>query len=403
VTGAQRFLLLLVGLSAAAVLLRGLSRRARIPYAVVLAAGGIAVGLIPGVPSQFVSPDLILLAFVPGLVFEACLTLDLNSLRRVLAPVTLLATAGVAVTVVVIGLLTHALLGLRITDAMLLGAVLAPTDPIAVVSLLRRQEAPRRLATLLEGESLLNDGTGVAVFTALVASIGAGAPSAQDVLVRFAVETVGGAAVGLVVAVLGVALLRAVTEPQVEILVTLMIAYGSYLAADLLDASGIMAVVTVGVVVAGAGRRLRLHGEELTDFWAVLAFVLNAILFLLVGTAVPARRLLGVAGTVVVAFLLMVAARALPVYGLLTVADPRTRTIPWRWRHLVFWAGLRGALSVALALSLTHRSGVDPRVATIAYGVVVLSLLVQGGLTGLLARRLRIGPGEWAGSGRSHR
>lgn len=399
-TPAQRFLLLLVGLSAAAVLLRGLSRRARVPYAVVLAAGGIAVGLIPGVPSQVVSPDLILLAFVPGLIFEACITLDLASLRRVLAPVALLATAGVAVTVVVIGLLAHALLGLRLADAMLLGAVLAPTDPIAVVSVLRRQDAPRRLAALLEGESLLNDGTGVAVFAALVASIGAGAPSAPDVLARFAVETVGGAAVGMVVGALGVALLRAVTEPQVEILVTLMIAYGGYLAADLLDASGIMAVVAVGVVVASAGRRLRLHGEELTDFWAVLAFVLNAILFLLVGTALPARHLLAAAGTVAVAFLLMVGARALPVYGLLTLADPRSRRIPWRWRHLVFWAGLRGALSVALALSLTHNRGVDPRVPTIAYGVVVLSLLVQGGLTDVVARRLRIGAGEWAGARR---
>ena len=402
-TPAQRFLLFLVGLSAAAVLLRALSRRARVPYAAVLAAGGIAVGLIPGVPRQAVSPDLILLAFVPGLVFEACLTLDLSSLRRVLAPVALLATAGVAVTVLVIGLLVHALLGLRLADAMLLGAVLAPTDPIAVVSLLRRQEAPRRLATLLEGESLLNDGTGVAIFAALLASIGSGAPSAPDVLVHFAVETAGGAAVGVVVGALGVALLRAVTEPQVEILVTLTIAYGGYLAADLLGASGIMAVVAAGVVVAGTGRRLRLHGEELTDFWAVLAFVLNAILFLLVGTALPARHLLDAAGTVVAAFGLMVAARAVPVYGLLTLADPRSRRIPWRWRHLVFWAGLRGALSVALALSLTGNRGVDPQVATIAYGVVVLSLLVQGGLTGLIARRLRIGAGEWTGAGRSPR
>jgi CPA1 family monovalent cation:H+ antiporter len=401
VTAAQRFLLLLVGLSGAAVLLRALSRRARVPYAVVLAAGGVAVGLIPGVPRQVIGPDLILLAFVPGLVFEACLTLDLTSLRRVLAPVALLATAGVAVTVVVIGFLTHALLGLRLADGMLLGAVLAPTDPIAVVSLLRRQEAPRRLATLLEGESLLNDGTGVAVFAALVVSIGSGAPSAADVLSRFVVETVGGAAVGAAVGALGVLLLRSFTEPQVEILVTLMIAYGGYLAADLLGASGIMAVVTVGVVVAGIGRRLRLHGEELTDFWAVLAFVLNAILFLLVGTALPARHLLDQTGTVAAAFALMVVARAVPVYVLLTLTDPRSRRIPWRWRHLVFWAGLRGALSVALALSLTGNTRVDPRVPTIAYGVVLLSLLVQGGLAAPFARRLGIGAGEWSRVGRT--
>jgi CPA1 family monovalent cation:H+ antiporter len=390
VSPAQRFLLLLVGLSAAAVLLRAVSHRARVPYAVVLAAGGIAVGLIPGVPRQAVSPDLILLAFVPALVFQASLTVDLSALRRVLAPVALLATAGVAATVVVIGVLAHAFLGLPLADAMLLGAVLAPTDPIAIVSVLRRQHAPARLAALLEGESLLNDGTGVAVFAALAVSIGSGAPSAGDVLSRFAIETAGGAAIGLAVGALGVALLRAFTEPQVEILVTLMIAYGGYLAADLLGASGIIAVVVVGIAVAGTGRRLQLHSEELTDFWAVLAFVLNAIVFLLIGTALPAHRLLDAAGMTVGAFLLMVAARALPVYGLLLLADPRARRIPWRWRHLAFWAGLRGALSVALALSLTGNPRVDPRVPTLAYGVVVLSLLVQGGLAGTVAQRLRI-------------
>jgi CPA1 family monovalent cation:H+ antiporter len=390
VSPAQRFLLLLVGLSAAAVLLRAVSHRARVPYAVVLAAGGIGVGLIPGVPRQVVSPDLILLAFVPGLVFQASLTVDLSALRRVVAPVALLATAGVGVTVLVLGVLAHQLLGLRLADAFLLGAVLAPTDPIAVVSVLRRQQAPARLAALLEGESLLNDGTGVAVFAALVVSIATGAPSAGDVLGRFAVETAGGAAVGLAVGALGVALLRAFTEPQVEILVTLMVAYGGYLAADLLGLSGIIAVVVVGIVVAGSGRRLQLHGEELTDFWAVLAFVLNAILFLLIGTALPAHRLLDAAGMVVGAFLLMLATRALPVYGLLMLADPRASRIPWRWRHLVFWAGLRGALAVALALSLTGNPRVDPRVPTVAYGVVVLSLLVQGGLVGTVAQRLRI-------------
>jgi CPA1 family monovalent cation:H+ antiporter len=390
VSPAQRFLLLLVGLSAAAVLLRAVSQRARMPYAVVLAAGGIVVGLIPGVPRQLVSPDLILLAFVPGLVFQASLTVDLSALRRVLAPVALLATAGVGITVLVLGVLAHQLLGLRLADAFLLGAVLAPTDPIAVVSVLRRQHAPARLAALLEGESLLNDGTGVAVFAALVVSIATGAPSAGDVLGRFAVETAGGAAVGLAVGALGVALLRAFTEPQVEILVTLMVAYGGYLAADLLGLSGIIAVVVVGIVVAGTGRRLQLHGEELTDFWAVLAFVLNAILFLLIGTALPAHRLLDAAGMAVGAFLLMVATRALPVYGLLILADPRASRIPWRWRHLVFWAGLRGALAVALALSLTGNPRVDPRVPTVAYGVVVLSLLVQGGLAGTVAQRLRI-------------
>jgi monovalent cation:H+ antiporter, CPA1 family len=388
----QRFLLLLILVGALATVLGLVSRRARmLPYPVVLAAAGIAVGLLPGGSFPRVGPDVILLAFVPGLVFEAALTLDLPELRQRLVSVSLLATVGVALTVVLIGTLTHMLLGFSWASGFLVGAILSTTDPIAVVTLLRRLNAPKGLAAILEGESLFNDGTGVAVFTAVLATILSGAPSFADAGLRFIEITIGGAAIGLVIGFLGVALLRFAQDAPLEILATLVIAYGSYVAADIVHVSGIVAVVVAGIVVARYGAHAgSLHGPQLLGFWSLLAFVLNAMLFILVGAALPAWQLVPVAGLIGATFLIMLVTRAVPVYGLLGAAALRPPAIPWAWRHLTVWAGLRGALSVALALSVAEVSGVDARVSVVAYGVVLLSLLVQGSLTAPITRALRI-------------
>jgi CPA1 family monovalent cation:H+ antiporter len=391
-TSEQRFLLLLIVVGAVATALGLISQRARLlPYPVVLAAAGIAVGLLPGGQLPRIGGSIILLAFVPGLIFEAAITLDLAELRRRIIPVGLLSTVGVAMTVLLIGLLTHLAIGISWASAMLLGAILAATDPIAVITLLRRLNAPAGLAAILEGESLFNDGTGVAVFSAVLATILGGAPSFGDATLRFFEITLGGTAIGLAVGFLGLALLRFADDAPLEILATLVIAYGSYLAADVLHASGIVAVVVAGIVVARYGARIgRLHGPQLLGFWNLLAFVLNAMLFILVGAALPATALLPVAGLVVVAYLIVLLTRAAPVYALLGLADLRGASIPWAWRHVTFWAGLRGALAVALALSVSGAAGVDSRVAVVAYGVVLLSLLVQGGLMAPVTRGLKI-------------
>jgi CPA1 family monovalent cation:H+ antiporter len=388
----QRFLLLLILVGALATVLGLVSKRARlVPYPVVLAAAGVVIGLLPGGQLGHVGANVILLAFVPGLIFEAALTLDLPELRRRLLSVGLLATAGVALTVLLIGTLTHLILGLSWAAGMLLGAILAATDPIAVVTLMRQMKAPSGLSAILEGESLFNDGTGVAVFTAVLATMLTGAPSIGDASLRFVEITAGGTVIGLAVGFLGLLLLRFAEDAPLEILATLVIAYGSYLAADVLHASGIVAVVVAGIVVARYGSAIgRLHGPQLLGFWSLLAFVLNAMLFILVGAALPAWQLVPVLGFVVVVFVIMLVTRAIPVYGLLAVSAMRPPPIPWAWRHLTFWAGLRGALSVALALSVANLPGVDSRVALIAYGVVLLSLVVQGGLVVPVTRALRI-------------
>ena len=385
-SAAQGFLFLLLLLGLAATALRLVSRTAPVvPYPVLLAAGGILIGLVPGLRLPPVGPDLFLLAFVPGLVFEASLSLDLEELRRRLLPVSLLATAGVFVTVVVIAALARLVLRLDWPAGFLLGAIVAATDPIAVVNLLRQVGAPRGLEAILDGESLFNDGTGVALFAAVLGTILTGHPSAGDAVVRFVFVTVAGAAIGFAAGVAATLLLRTVHEAELEILVTLVLAYGSYLLADLVHASGVVAVVMAGIVVARSVQGTQLHG-----FWRLVAFVLNAILFLLVGAALPTHRLLAVAGLVVAGYVIMSLARAVAVYGILGAVDLRARSIPWRWRHMTVWGGIRGALSVALALSVAQYPQVPAQVSVVAYGMVVLSLLVQGGLLLPLAGLLRL-------------
>jgi CPA1 family monovalent cation:H+ antiporter len=391
-TTAQSFLFFLILLGAAATALRLVSRTApTVPYPVLLAVGGILIGLIPGLRLPPIGPDLILLAFVPGLVFEASLSLDLDELWRRMVPVTLLATVGVLLTVVLIGGLAHYGLGLDWASGFLLGSIVAATDPIAVVSLLRRLRAPRGLEAILDGESLFNDGTGVAVFAAVLGTILTGHPSAGDAALRFVYVTAVGIVIGVAAGAAAVVFLRLVRDAELEILITLVLAYGSYLAADVIRASGVVAVVGAGIVVARYGSRTgRLQGTQLHGFWGLLAFVLNAVLFLMVGLAVPTQRLVAVGGLVLAAYVIMLAARVIPVYGLLSLADPRGRSIPWRWRHMTLWGGLRGALSVALALSVAEMPGVDPLVSVLAYGMVVLSLVVQGGLMVPVANLLRL-------------
>jgi CPA1 family monovalent cation:H+ antiporter len=383
---AQSFLFFLIVLGAAATGLRLVSRRTpTVPYPVLLAVGGILIGLVSpaigGLRLPPIGPDLILLAFVPGLVFETSLSLDLEELWRRVVPITLLATFGVFVTVGLIGLLAHFGLGLDWASGFLLGSIVAATDPIAVVNLLRQVGAPRGLEAILDGESLFNDGTGVAVFAAVLGTILTGHPSVVDAGVRFLYVTAGGIVIGLAAGTAAVLCLRRVQEAELEILITLVLAYGAYLAADVVHASGVVSVVGAGLVVARYGSRTgRLQGTQLHGFWSLLAFVLNAVLFLIVGIALPTHRLAEVAGLAFGAYLIMFAARLLPVYGLLGLADLRGSSIPWSWRHMTAWGGLRGALSVALALSVAAYPGVNPNVSVIAYGMVVLSLVIQGGL-----------------------
>jgi len=253
---------------------------------VLLAAAGIALGLVPGLPHLRLSPALILLLFVPPLVFEASLTFDQVHARSVALPISLLATVGVGMTVLGVGAGAHYLLGFGWPAALLLGAVVSPTDPIAVVAVIRQVGAHPRLAALLEGESLFNDGTGVAVFGAVAATIAGGRPTVADFGARLLLLT----AIGLVAGGVVGGICAAVTHRyhRAALPVALVAAWASFLAAQLAGGSGVVAVVVAGVLVA----RFGLVTDRLLRPWAVLAFLLNVALFALVGIALPTTALL---------------------------------------------------------------------------------------------------------------
>jgi monovalent cation:H+ antiporter, CPA1 family len=349
------------------------------PYQVVLAAAGIAIGFLPGLPHLHLHSDLILALFVPALVFEAALNLDLRSLRTVVRPVALLATLGVALSIAVVASLAHYLLGLEWAAALLLGAILSPTDPIAVVAVVRRSGAPPRLAALLEGESLFNDGTGVAAFTVLLAAAAGGRFTVAGLAAGFLLLTLLGGAIGAVLGLAGAAVVRRTEYVPLEVLVTTLVAYGSYLAANAVGASGVIAVVVAGVAMARVGT----WGRHTERWWARLSILLNVVLFALIGLGLPGARVAAAAGSVASGFAILLAARLLLVYlpGL---------GIANRWRQLLWWGGVRGALSVALALATSEHLGSGSKVPAIAYGIVAVSLLLQGTVVRPAVRLLRL-------------
>jgi monovalent cation:H+ antiporter, CPA1 family len=337
------------------------------PYQVVLAVFGIVVGLTPGLPHVRLNSDPILAVFVPPLVFEAALNLNLAALQQVIRPVALLATVGVVLSIAVIGALAHLVIGLPWPGALLLGAILSPTDPIAVVAVIRRSAAPAQLAAILEGESLFNDGTGAAAFIAILAATKSGHFSVPEAGLRFLVLAAAGAVIGAAVGLAGAAIVRRTTWAPLEVTVTIVVAYGSYAIAAALGVASVMCVVAAGVAMARVGR----WGRDTERSWARLVLLLSVVLFTLIGVGLPAYNVLGMAIPILLGFAILVGSRAVPVYLL-------GFGIPARWRQLMWWGGVRGAISVALALAATGQAGVDASVPVIAYGIVVLSLILQG-------------------------
>lgn len=383
----ETFVFLLMAAAAVALLVKAVP----VPYVSALALAGLAGGLLFG-PGHFqLTHSLILFVLLPGLLFEAAFNLSWRELRGNLVAVVALATVGVLLTTGVVALLGQAALGLSLPVAVLFGAMIAPTDPVAVVAVFRRLGVPARLVNLIEAESLLNDGTGVVLFTiALTAtqstSLGLGAAALE-----FARLALGGLGLGLAAGLLLSFVTSRIDDFQVEVTLTAIGAYGSYLLAETLHLSGILAVVTAGLVLGNVGRPRAMSArsqEAVTLFWDYVAFGLNSLVFLLIGLDVPRRELVSGLGVVLAAAGISLLARAFAVYLVLGVLHPLPWRVSFRWQHLIVWSGLRGAIAVALALSLSERGAQFESIRALIYGVVLASILIQGASIGLAARLL---------------
>lgn len=362
--------------------------RLRIPVTVVLVVLGLVAGAVLPAGTMEVTPELVLLVLVPGLVFEAALNLELPHLRRTFGWLVLLAAPGVLLSAVVVAVVLQVAVNLPFELGMVVGAMVAATDPVAVVSTFRNLGAPARLRTLVEGESLFNDGTALVLFLVTVNAVRAPV-TLGETAVSVTLIVAGSVAIGLVAGWLASRLIKLVDDHSIELTISLAAAYGTYILADWLHESGIIATVVAGVVIGTYGRAVGLSRralEALDTVWEFIAFLLTALAFLLVGLAISFGDLLAALPSIVFGLVGILVGRALVVYGLLGISARfllrrgrrATEGVPLPWLHVMFWAGLRGAVAVAMALSLPADFPERSLLQQITFGVVLFTLFVQG-------------------------
>lgn len=374
-------------LVAAAVVVAIVTRRSTLlPYSVALVVFGVAVAALRLPIRIEVGAELLLAVLLPGLVFEAAYRTDVGALWPNLPAVTVLAGPGVVITAAAVGVALHLGTGMELVLSFLVGTMLAATDPAAVIALFNQLRAPRRLLTLVEAESLFNDGTGIVIFVialeALRGQVGPGA-AVVGLVVSVAVATAVGVAVGFAAS----RVMAGVHDHLIELMISLVAAYGSYLIAARLGQSGLIATVVCGLVFGSYGRRVgmsRASEAAIDTVWEFIGFLLTTLVFLLIGLAISIRQLLDAAPATLLVVAVLVAARAMVVYGALGLGSRLLHRLRWAkpmpvgWLHVVAWSGLRGAVSVALALSLPADLPQRDLVQGIVFGAVLLTLLLQG-------------------------
>ena len=393
-----------IGLLLAAALVALVARRLRLPYTVGLVVTGVVLALAHVNTGLTLTRSLIFNALLPPLLFEAALSLPWRELRRDWLPITLLAVFGVVVSAAVVAGGMTAVAHWPGRYALLFGVLIAATDPVAVIALFNETRVGGRLRLLVEAESLLNDGVAAVLFGAAL-SLALAAPGASihggAFASALAVTVLGGVAVGAVCGGLAIVLAGRTTEHLVETTLTTVAAYGSFLLADHWHASGVLAVVTAGLVMGNVGvlrgdeqNVLSQRGREVViAFWEFAAFVANSLIFLLIGLRV-ARISFGELGLPALALAvgLTVLGRAAAVYPLCGLLARSRLRVEARHQHILFWGGLRGALALALALSLPPEMPYRDPILGAAFGVVGFSVIVQGITVPLLLKRLSLMP-----------
>ncbi len=390
-----------VALIATATLVAALARRAALPDSVVLVlAGLLGADLFPEI-APAVTPSLVLGVFVPGVIFAAAYSIDWTDLRPVLGPIVSLAIPGVLASAVVVAFALNLGMGLPLELAFVVGAITAATDPVAVVATMRRLDVPRGLRTLVEGESLLNDGTGLVLFALAVRAVEVGLGTGESV-VLFVGTIVVSAAVGVAGGLFGARVIGATEERTIQLGISIVVAYGAYQLADVIGLSGILATVIAGIALGSRMRRTagsEAVVREMEHLWEVVAFILTSLVFLLIGFAVRLPPLLEAAAAVAVGTGAVLAGRALIVY--LPTAAVRlwspAEAFPRGWVHVIFWSGLRGAIALAAALSLPRDFPQRELLQQVSFGIVLVTLIVLGSGAPLVVRRaLRGGDGSTA-------
>ncbi len=392
--------ILLVLLFTIAATVAVVARRINAPYTVALVVTGVILGSVTALEPPHLTKELLYGIFLPGLLFEAAFHLDFDSFRQNKIAILSLAVPGVVVataltaTALATGMSVFSLAAdFTLGHAFVFAALIAATDPIAVVAMFKSLGVPKRLATLVEGEGLFNDGTAV-VAVSMVLTVLDGHPwSAAGAAVELVTVVGMGVLIGAAAAIVVSTALRFVDDPMIAITLTTVAAYGSFAVAERLHFSGVIGTVIAGMVLGNYGRRNGMSPStwvSVESFWEYVAFALNSVVFLLLGFQVQLAALVASWKAILVAYLCVMVARAAVVSLTSGILSRSKERLPWRWGIVMTWAGLRGALSMVLALALPddfpHRQTLE----TLTFGVVLVSLLLQGLTMGPLLRWLGI-------------
>jgi CPA1 family monovalent cation:H+ antiporter len=392
--------------------LNALANRLGVPYPIPLVLGGLVLGLVPGLPDVQLDPNLVLLVFLPPLLYSSAFFADLQALRADARVIALSAIGLVLATAATVAVIGHELIGLPWAMSFALGAIVSPTDPAAATAIMRRVGAPRRMVNILEGESLFNDATALVAYKVAVAAAVGQSVSAGHTILEFSTDAAGGIAIGLAVGWVIGEVRKHVTDINTELTISLFSAYGAFVPADELGVSGVLAVVACGTYLGFRAPEIsspesRMQADGL---WSTLTFLLNAALFILIGLQLPSiidglngRPAGEVIGYAAVVCATVIVVRFLWNFGLTVVIrtvdrrpSQRARRGSWQTRVIGSWAGMRGAVSLAAALALplqTEAGAPLPGrelIQFITFALILVTVVGQGLTLPWLIRRLGV-------------
>jgi CPA1 family monovalent cation:H+ antiporter len=413
-SGSATAIATVVVLLMAATVLAIVARRLGLPYPVLLVLGGLAVGFVPGLPVVALEPDVVVLLFLPPILFGAGYFTSIRDLKSNLRPIALLAVGCVLFTMVIVAVLVEAIVpGIGWAAAFTLGAIVAPPDAVAATAIFQRLGAPRRMVTILEGESLLNDATALVAYRFAVWAAAGGAFSLVEAGGTFVVASIGGVAVGLVVGVVVAWLVRLVDDEVFSVVITFLAPIAAYLPAERLEVSGVLATVVAGIWVGRRAPKALSSGVRLSGVaaWQILLFLINGAIFILIGLSLPQalNRLAGrppaeLLGLAVAVSLAVIVARIVWVFPAtylprrirrIREADADPHPAP-RNVVIVAWAGMRGVVSLAAALALPADFPERDLVVFLTFAVILATLVGQGMTLPILLRHLDIDDGAGA-------
>jgi CPA1 family monovalent cation:H+ antiporter len=367
------------------------TRRLKLPYSAGLVAAGLALALLPLGFNVVLTPELIFTFFLPPLIFEAAIQIPWAPFRRELPLLLLLVTVGVLLAAGVVAAGMHWLIGWSWLGAAFFGILVAATDPVSVIAMFREVKVPPRLHLLVEAESLLNDGVAAVGFAVLAAIAGGAAATLPAVGGKLFVTAFGGIAAGGLVALPLLAIAGRTEDRLVEITLTTLAAFGSFLLAEHFHVSGVLAGLTAGMLVGNVGWLGSISDSSrpiILSFWEYAAFLANSIIFILIGAAGAGTPILPVIEAAGAAILLALLGRAATVYPVAALFGRSPLRLSGAWQLVLWWGGLRGALALALALALPANVAERGQIIAVAFALVAFSVFVQGLTMGPLVKRL---------------